>query len=123
MKDSQIRALVTGCRDWTDKLAVWCALETVLDDNHDRSVQVVVGDCETGADSLARIWGALIPEVYDANWDLHGKQAGPIRNTKMIESEPDICLAFWDGRVKNSGTFDCFTKAVKAGIPVRIYPK
>ena len=125
-----MRVLVTGCRDWTDKGEVWCALDTVVDDNHglcmrDQGIQLVVGDCKTGADEFARQWVAdnkdgLEPEVYSAEWNRHGMAAGPKRNTKMVDSGADICLAFWDGH--SPGTRDCIQKAVRAGIPVRIYP-
>ncbi len=115
-----MRVLVTGCRDWTDRRAVMCALDTMEDDTR-HEIQVVVGDCRTGADKFARTWGGVLPpEVHKAYWDRHGLQAGPLRNTGMVESGADICLAFWDG--KSRGTHDCIEKAVRAGIPVRIYP-
>lgn len=122
-----MRVLVTGCRDWRNKREVWCALDTVVDDNQSRSreVQLVVGDCKTGADLHARQWVVddkygLEPEVYFAEWNRFGNAAGPMRNTKMVDSGADTCLAFWDGHSR--GTHDCIEKAVRAGIPVRIYP-
>jgi len=118
--ERDMRVLVTGGRDWKDKSEVWCALDTVADEYHGSEIQVVVGDCKTGADKFASTWGALEPEVYEADWDRHHLQAGPRRNTKMVESGADICLAFWDG--DSRGTHDCIQKAVRAGIPVRIYP-
>ena len=122
--------MVTGCRDWTNKREVWLALDTVVDDNHGlcmrgQGVQLVVGDCKTGADEFARQWVAddkygLEPEVYFADWNRHGMAAGPKRNTEMVASGADLCLAFWDGHSR--GTHDCIEKAVRAAIPVRIYP-
>ena len=116
-----MRVLVTGCRIWTDNFAVWRALDTVADENQEEcGVQVVVGDCKTGADKFARVWGNRKPEKYEADWNSYGMAAGPKRNTEMVASGADLCLAFWDGRSR--GTHDCIQKAVRAGIPVRIYP-
>ena len=121
MKD-ETRVLVTGCRDWVDNFTVWRALDTVADENQSEDgIQVVVGDCKTGADKFASVWGSRKPEKHYANWDRFGMGAGPKRNTEMVNSGADLCLAFWDGHSR--GTHDCIQKAVCAGIPVRIYPR
>lgn len=57
-------------------------------------------------------------EVFEANWDKYGKQAGPIRNQEIVD-EADYVLAFWDG--ESRGTKDTIDKAVKAGIPVDVF--
>lgn len=115
------RVLITGNRDWTDALAIDRELSEILD-KHDQFV-LMHGACETGADGLARIWGtafdlegAVIVEPHPADWNKHGKAAGPIRNSEMVKLGADLVIAFWDGRTGNSGTFDCIVKAVRAGI-------
>jgi UDP-N-acetylmuramoylalanine-D-glutamate ligase len=58
-------------------------------------------------------WGGL--EVYPADWKLHGKSAGHIRNQQMLdESKPDIVIAFPGGR----GTANMIKRAKKAGVEV-----
>lgn len=53
---------------------------------------------------------------YPADWEKHGRAAGPIRNEKMlIVGTPDMVLAFPGGR----GTADMIRKAEAAGLPVR----
>ena len=43
-----------------------------------------------------------------ANWDLHGKAAGPIRNRTMLNAHPNaIVVAFPGGR----GTDNCISEA------------
>ncbi len=57
-----------------------------------------------GADALGERWAKEndIPvKVFPANWDKHGKAAGPIRN-KQMAAYGEMLIAFWDG--KSSGT-------------------
>ena len=120
------RVIVTGCRDWTDALAIDRALTEIL--NRDEPFVIAYGACPTGADELARIWGTALDlqgvvtvEPHPADWIKYGKAAGPIRNAEMASLGADLCLAFWDG--SSNGTLDMITRAVKRGIPVRIIGK
>lgn len=55
-------------------------------------------------------------EVYKADWDKHGKAAGPIRNVQMLkEGKPDLGVAFPGGR----GTAHMTSILKEAGVPVR----
>lgn len=54
--------------------------------------------------------------VFKADWDKHGKAAGPIRNQQMLdEGKPDLVLAFAGGK----GTDDMCRRARAAGVEVR----
>jgi len=53
-------------------------------------------------------------ETYPADWDKHGKAAGPIRNQEMLDQHPDFVLAFPGG----NGTADMVARARRAGVPV-----
>lgn len=72
-----------------------------------------------GADSLAHTWarnkGLNVLKV-NAQWDLHGKAAGMIRNKEMLDLGPDVVIAFKGG----VGTEGMITIARKAGVPVFI---
>lgn len=57
-------------------------------------------------------------EVHYAEWDRYGHRAGPIRNRKMIDSDVEGVLAFWDG--SSSGTGDTIHCARGRGLPVRV---
>jgi hypothetical protein len=73
----------------------------------------VIHGAQRGADRMAghvAAYYGLDVEVIHADWHKHGKAAGPIRNTAMLESKPDYVIAFWDGASR--GTLDTIQKAV-----------
>lgn len=88
---------------------------------------VCVGDCPTGLDAAVRarlLELQLQHKVFRADWDKHGKAAGPIRNSEMVNEAlvrsaniPITCFAFPYG--KSTGTRDCMRKALAAGAIVR----
>lgn len=83
----------------------------------ERTATLVHG-AATGADSLAAEWWGDIQErpteAHPADWDRHGKAAGPIRNQEMVDSGLDLCIAFPGGR----GTADMIRRCEAAGVPV-----
>jgi hypothetical protein len=127
-----MRILVTGSRDWTDRDAVYRALNWAcesyrLNFKPDRygntmpdpsKVTVVHGHCRTGADAIADDWcvsAFLEPERHPADWNgPAGKGAGFARNAEMVASGVDLCLAF----IKNNskGATHAAQLAQKAGI-------
>ena len=93
------RLLVTGSRTWTDEKIIFIELTRAaydLDSDPTRNVVLVVGGAR-GADKIAediyRNTGGVV-EIHKADWNRHGKQAGYIRNTKMVDSGVDLCLGF-----------------------------
>lgn len=85
---------------------------------------VIVHGGARGTDSVAAQWASetqgVEPEPHPADWNLHGKAAGPIRNQEMVDLGADICLAFPSGG--SIGTWDCLKRAALAGIPGRVHP-
>lgn len=79
------------------------------------------GEEVCGADGMAERYAKEYNyklEIYPANWDKHGKSAGPIRNSEMIYGKyPDGLISFWDG--KSKGTKDVIQKAKDNNIQVR----
>ena len=110
------RILVTGSRGYSDKRAVRAALPTGGD------VLVIHGGA-VGADLLAAEVAqerGLAQKVYYPNWKRHGKAAGPIRNSDMLEdAQPTEALAFWDG--KSRGTKDMIDRLNRAGVPLQLF--
>lgn len=78
------------------------------------------GACPTGVDLVVDKWAErnLIPvKRFPADWDKHGKAAGPIRNQQMVDKGPSYMIAFPSS---GTGTRDCARRADEAGIPVFI---
>lgn len=79
---------------------------------------VVIEGGASGYDHAGRLW-AVSREMqcitFYADWNTHGRAAGPIRNSRMLaEGKPTHVIAFPGG----VGTRDMVAKAKRAGIPV-----
>lgn len=109
--EGRVRVLVTGGRAFSDRNAVYDALDRL-------TPKLVIQGGARGADYHARTWALkhAVPCItMDAPWKSMGGAAGPARNRWMIEfCEPDLVLAFEGGR----GTADCVRRAREAGIEV-----
>lgn len=110
-----MRALVCGSRSWTDLAAIKTQLREI-------GATEIIHGAANGADALGAMAAfefGLPVLAFPANWKLYGKRAGIIRNQQMlIEGQPDIVLAFWDG--ESRGTLDMITRAERANIKVVI---
>lgn len=110
-----MRILVCGGRDYADQARVDQILDRVL---AERGISVIIHGGARGADSLAGRWAAsrgIEVAVYPADWNTHGKRAGPLRNQLMLDDgRPDAVIAFAGGR----GTADMIRRARAAGLPV-----
>lgn len=110
--------IITGSRHW--RLAGPIA-EAVLPADI-----LLVGDCPTGADRLARrLHDNLI--VFEADWDKHGNGAGPRRNAEMVTRGLELraqgfAVSCWAFPMADSrGTLDTTRRAREAGIVTHVY--
>ena len=116
----EFRVLVTGGRGYPHCEAVFERLATCRQEAARNGLNLVVihGDCPTGADHWAALWcrrEGIEERRFPAQWDLHGRSAGPTRNQRMLdEGRPDLVLAFPGGR----GTADMVRRADTAGVLV-----
>lgn len=125
---NNFRILVTGSRDWDDWETFSDALHQHIYGNAGKYITIIHGGCPTGADYFAsHLAKQLTPgrsseEVHRAEWEKHGRAAGPIRNREMVDSGFDVCLAF----IKNNskGATGCAKMAEKAsGSHVKYFRK
>lgn len=119
-----MRVLICGSRGWNDPAPINTLLAglDVMADAMGEQLVVIHGDAR-GADklagSLAKRWGAEVIEE-PADWDKHGKSAGPIRNQKMLdEHKPDVVYAFRQ-EGKSTGTDDMCDRSRKADVPTYV---
>lgn len=111
-----MRILITGSREWTDREKIRLAILTAVKDCKG-GITIIHGGAR-GADklstSVALEIGAKVEE-FIPDWNTHGKAAAILRNQDMVDSKPDVCLAFPIG--ESRGTRDCMRRAQAAGIP------
>ena len=109
--------IVAGTRTFDDYelLAAW--LNTLREFYGDI---VIISGTAPGADRLAESYAErnkIQVKRFPADWDKHGKAAGPIRNQQMCEVG-DALLAFWNGQSR--GTASMIKLAQEKGIPVHL---
>lgn len=82
---------------------------------------LVISGTAPGADRAGELWAEAngIPILRcPANWDLHGRSAGIIRNTEMA-GKADALIALWDG--KSKGTYHMINVAQSKGLRVYVH--
>lgn len=115
MTQNELRVLVTGSRDWTNRELIWKVLIN-LPANTTCIIQGEADGADTIAKEIARGLGMDV-EGYYANWKRYGNGAGPIRNKKQAEKDIDLCLAFPIGD-EEGGTRKQMKLCKDMGIPV-----
>jgi hypothetical protein len=123
MSCNEFRVLICGGRDYDDRTYFFHFMDRVLEtirgtgENPKRDVVIIHGAAR-GADSLADDYGrerGLRVIHYPADWETHGRSAGPIRNKLMLtDGQPHVIIAFKGGH----GTADMIRQGKKAGVPV-----
>lgn len=106
-----LRVLVCGGRNYDDAIRVQEVLDRV------DPVAICHGGAR-GVDALAGEWARArgVPcHVYEADWGVYGKKAGPLRNKAMLDAfDPDLVIAFPGG----PGTENMLTLARKAHVRI-----
>lgn len=114
--EKPMRVLVCGGRDFDDWELLSHSL-IVLSAQFGRKLMIIHGGAR-GADRLAANWAfnnRMEAEAYPADWNRHGRKAGPLRNQQMLDDgRPEYVAAFPGGR----GTADMVRRAKSAGIHV-----
>lgn len=115
-----MRVLICGSRTMP-----WSCLDLVIQTVRalETKPTVIIEGAARGADTLARvcaIYEGIQVEEYRADWKTHGKAAGPIRNQQMLDSKPDLVIAFHPTSGITPGTRDMVSRASMAGVPVKV---
>lgn len=119
LMSSNFRVLICGDRNWSDVNLILSGIRRV---QKWREIDVIIHGGARGADSIAgQVAESLnIPtEVYQPDWDTHGKRAGILRNQEMLdEGKPDLILAFHDDLEHSKGTGHMVKIARQIPVPV-----
>ena len=112
------KTIIAGCRNYQnydhvrEVLTRWILMDEIT--------EIVSGGAH-GVDYLGERFATefSIPvKRFPADWNKHGKSAGPIRNREMAEYA-DQLIAFWDG--KSRGTKNMIETMQKMNKPFTVY--
>ena len=114
------RVIIAGSRTFQDYELLKKECDDFLKNKCQTHEIIIVSGAAQGADRLgeryARERGYAI-DSHPADWNTHGKAAGPIRNAQMANSA-DALIAFWNG--KSHGTKSMINIAKTKGLYVRV---
>jgi cysteine synthase len=114
------KVIIAGSRHFSNYDLLKFKCNRILRGLSTDEVQIVSGGAK-GADKLGEQYAkehGFDCVKFPANWDKHGKAAGPIRNKQMAEYS-DCLIAFWNGST-SGGTSNMIKTANKLGLEVRI---
>lgn len=108
-----MKVVVTGGRNYDDRETLYRELDKL-------AASYVVQGSASGADYLAKQYAAerKLPCVtVRADWQIHGRAAGPIRNCLMLKAHVDATVVAFPG---NAGTANCVRQARALGMRVHV---
>lgn len=112
------KLIICGSRSFNDYSFIKTKLDEFFQDKNKDNYEVVSGGA-LGVDKLAELYAKnnnIKNVIFLADWR-KGKQAGPIRNQKMVNYSNKV-IAFWDGESK--GTKSTIDKAWEKGLETYI---
>lgn len=113
------RVIIAGSRGF-DNYAFLEGRMDLLSEDWDEDLIVVSGGAR-GADKLGEQWAFRARhdvEVIPADWERHGRAAGPIRNEEMADIA-DAVVVFWDGISRGSKSM--ISAAVTRALELHVY--
>ena len=115
-----MKLIIAGGRDFDDYHLLEKEVAYFITDHlKAKSVEIVSGGAK-GADKLAEYYAwqyKMKIHIFNADWQNHGKSAGPIRNEDMAKFS-DACIVFWDG--KSRGSANMINVAKRRGLQLKI---
>jgi len=112
-----LKVLVCGSRHWDDDRKILDRLSKLP-----KGTFIIQGGAN-GADSMAKRAAKLLGFTVwtvSAEWNKFGKAAGPTRNRRMLDLEPDLVIAFHNDLTTSKGTIDTINEAKRRGIKVEV---
>lgn len=114
-----MKVIIAGPRDYSPPLSR--ISQAVIESGFD-VIEVVSGGAR-GVDRAGESWGLANLSSFtqfEANWDKHGKAAGPIRNREMA-AYSDALIVMKRKDKDSPGTSSMIREAERAGVPVYVH--
>ena len=94
MSERALKVLVCGGRDFNDAMTLGSWLGGI---HKKQGIGLLIHGGARGADFMAgkfAEWARIPVKEYPADWQKHGRAAGPIRNQQMLdEGKPDLVVS------------------------------
>ena len=111
------KCIIAGGRDFNNLKLLVAKCDQIL--KNKKTVEIVSGTA-SGADRLGEVYAyskGYKVKRFPADWDKHGKSAGPIRNSEMSDYA-DAAIIFWDQ--ESRGTKNMIEQMEKRNKPYRV---
>lgn len=109
-----MKVIVCGGRDYNDADRLVAELDRI---HSEHPITALLYGMARGADDLAKMWATMRGVKrygFPARWEHHGRSAGPLRNQEMLDTGPDLVVAFPGG----AGTRDMVRRAKSVNVKV-----
>lgn len=118
------RIIIAGGRDFNDYDRL-CAFmdQYCLDSGFGPDNTDFISGAARGADRLGELWATsrgYKVVLFPAQWDIHGKAAGYIRNKAMADEATHL-VAFWNKSSKGTGHMILIANAAELKVHVEEY--
>jgi len=100
---------IVGSRTFNDKTKAFTVLDEI--EKQIGKIDLIISGGACGADTIGELYAKSknIPTlIFLPNWEIYGKSAGFIRNSKIVDN-CDVIIGFWD--LNSLGTKDSLKKA------------
>lgn len=115
-----MKTIIAGCRGIPSVKAQCLVSEAIAASGWSGEITEIIHGAASGIDRAAGVIATGIWPVtaMPADWNAHGRAAGPIRNRAMAQ-QADALIAVWDG--KSRGTRNMIETARELGLRVFIF--
>lgn len=100
-----MKLIIAGSRDFQDEDIYAELVQLRISDHPMVNAEEIVSGCARGADTAGEMYAdfyGISVKKFPADWNTHGKSAGPIRNKQMAEYADALLIFMKPGGTKGS---------------------